>query len=380
MRATIKKPNQALKTKKEIKMKISRRSIIWNRLNFLFSGLVIKTIVVTAQPVPFPGQPLVGPGSIEHYAHLEITIHDFGSSSEGFWLYEPASPTPATAPVIIFMHGYGAYNPMVYGKWIKHLVAQGNIVIYPRYQWNLILPKADKFPETAAKGIKDALEVLQTENHVRPNLEKVCYVGHSYGGTINANLAVNWQKLGVPKPAGMFLAQPGTGPLAGAILDDYAGMPPDLNLICLAGSQDYVVGDRLARRIFETAVNTPMRNFLMHYPDSSDARAIYASHHEPYCIDYDMDNGVRNYTAVRTISTSRLDEVDFYCYWKLADALIYYTREGKYKEYAFGRTPEQTYMGLWPDGTPIKPMKVLLPTELELKKQNADKPVLAAER
>ncbi|MEZ4892408.1 MAG: hypothetical protein R2778_05270 [Saprospiraceae bacterium] len=56
------------------------------------------------------------------------------TTADGYWLFEPADPKPDSAEVVVFLHGYGAYNPMAYGKWIKHLVAKGNIVIYPRYQ------------------------------------------------------------------------------------------------------------------------------------------------------------------------------------------------------------------------------------------------------
>jgi acetyl esterase/lipase len=325
--------------------------------------LAILSLVqqANAQFTPHPGQPIQGPGGIEHYKHQDLVMVDCAEEAEGFWLFEPDAPRPDEAPVIVFMHGYGAYNPMVYGKWIKHLVAQGNIVIYPRYQLNLVNPKTDKFPETASVGIRDAIEELQNNGHVKPNLDKVVYIGHSYGGTICAWIGVHWEGMQVPKPAAIFLAQPGTGPLTGVTLEDYSGMAADINLIALAGSEDYVVADKLARRVFETAIHTPMRNFLMHYPDTSDAIGILGSHHEAYCLDYDLDNGVRNYTALRTMRTSRLDAVDFNCYWKLADALIYYTRDGLYKEYAFGNTEQQRFMGLNASGKPYRPMDVWVP-------------------
>ncbi|HAD13241.1 MAG TPA: hypothetical protein DCF33_12490, partial [Saprospirales bacterium] len=58
------------------------------------------------------------------------------------------------------------------------------------------------------------------------------------------------------------------------------------------------------------------------------------------------------------LMTSRLNEVDFHCYWKLGDALINYSRKGIQKEYAFGNTPEQRFMGRWPDGHPIRELDV----------------------
>ncbi len=40
-------------------------------------------------------------------------------------------------------------------------------------------------------------------------------------------------------------------------------------------------------------------------------------------------------------------------YWKWFDGLIAAAYCGRYREYALGNTPEQRFMGLRPDGTPI---------------------------
>lgn len=325
--------------------------------------ILLKGIFASAQGTPYPGQPLTGPGGAE-YTHQSVAMYDHGTAADGYWLFEPADPKPDSAHVVIFMHGYGAYNPMCYGKWIKHLVSKGNIVIYPRYQKNLLMPHASRFPKNAAKGIHDALEVLKTEQHVRPILDNVAYVGHSYGGTICANFGVNWKKYHLPRPAAMLLCQPGTGPLKGARLDDYRDMDPDLQLIVVVGQDDYVVGDELGGRIFLTAVNTPNRNLVRHLRDTNGVRSITAFHSEPYCYDLDFDIGVRNYTAMRVFQSSRLNEIDFNCYWKFLDALIDHTREGKNADIAFGNTPAQRSLGNWPDGKPIKELEVILPGAL----------------
>ncbi len=327
----------------------------------LFMALFLKGIYACAQ-TPYPGQPETGPGGAE-YSHRSVAFFDHAQRADGYWLFEPADPKPDSADVVVFLHGYGAYNPMAYGKWIKHLVARGNIVIYPRYQRNLLTPRPSKFPANAAKGIHDALLALAAEGHPKPRLEKVAYVAHSYGGVIAANLGVHWEELGIPKPSAMLLAEPGSGPFKGARLENYAGLPSDLHLIVIVGEHDFVVGEEFGRRVFETAVNTPNRNFVRHYrcvnPDST--RAVGATHSEPYSYDLDFDIGVRNFTAKRVLLTSRLNEVDFNCYWKLADALIECTRTGCWREYAFGKTPQQCFLGCWPDGTLMRELEVILP-------------------
>lgn len=338
--------------------KISR---VWRTL-FPVSSAILKGVFAVAQNTPYPGQPLSGPGGAD-YCHESVAFFDAADRADGYWLFEPAGPVPDSADVVVFLHGYGAYNPMCYGKWVKHLVAKGNIVIYPRYQKNLVWPRPNGFPPNAAKGIRSAIKMLeQKEGHVRPRLDKVVYIGHSYGGVIATNLGVNWQKYRIPKPAAMLLAEPGSGPFKGARLDNYANLPEDMNLLAIVGEDDYVVGAEFGRLVFETAVNTPRRNLIVQRHDTTGHRRwILATHSEPYSYDLDFDNGVRNYTAQRVLYTSRLNEVDFFCYWKLSDALIDFTRRGIHGDIAFGNTPQQRFMGLWPDGRPIRALDVYEP-------------------
>ncbi|HMN90953.1 MAG TPA: hypothetical protein PKD70_08160, partial [Saprospiraceae bacterium] len=68
-----------------------------------------------------PVQATAGPGG-SAYAHEEVIFRDFANQSDGYWLFEPAAPGPDSAHVVVFLHGYGAYNPMIYGAWIRHLV------------------------------------------------------------------------------------------------------------------------------------------------------------------------------------------------------------------------------------------------------------------
>lgn len=335
------------------------------RTLFPVSSLIFKGLFAAAQGTPYPGQPLTGPGGADYF-HESVAFFDAATTADGYWLFEPADPRPDSAEVVVFLHGYGAYNPMAYGKWIKHLVAKGNIVIYPRYQKNLMWPRPEAFPENAATGIRRALKELQKEGRVKPKTEKVAYIGHSYGGVIAANLGVNWEKRGIPKPSSMLLCEPGSGPFKGARLEHYSDLPADLQLVVVVGEDDYVVGDEFGRLVFQTAVNTPIRNLVVQRRSSDGRRRIGATHAEPYCYDLDFDTGVRNYTSKRVLVTSRLNEVDFNCYWKFADALMESTRNGCYDDLVFGNTPGQRWLGQWPNGKPIRELDVILPGKAAL--------------
>ena len=122
--------------------------------------------------------------------------------------------------------------------------------------------------------------------------------------------------------------------------------------------QDRVVGDKLGRKVFETAIHTPQRNLLIQYKDKPND--IGAGHNESYCVDKAFDSGVRNYTAKSALRSTETNAVDYYGYWKLYDALRTCAGSGTYCEYAFGDTPQQRGLGLL-DGKPIRELEVELP-------------------
>lgn len=342
-------------------MKIQTHKASWWSF-CLVAGTLLLTNTLYAQAVRGPAQPEAGPGGAD-YIHGDVRFSGYASKADGYWLFEPADPRPDSAAVMVFLHGYGGYNPMVYGYWIRHLVRKGNIVIYPRYQRDLFFPGPKKFAPNAAKGIRDALQKLRTGDHVRPTDAPLIMAGHSYGGVIALNLAVHADSFGIPAPAGVLLAAPGTGPLNGGRLDDYSVLPPDLRLLIVVPDRDGTVGDEFAHLAFRTAVNTPRRNLLRHYADDHGAPGITAGHNESYSLDTSFDTFIRNFTARRSLRMAHNSAVDYYGYWKLLDALTDCVREDKHCAVAFGGTPEQRSLGRWSDGTPVKPMKVWLAGE-----------------
>ena len=307
-------------------------------------------------------QPPTGPGSAT-YAHDSVAVFDYAQKQDGYWIFEPAAPKPKEANVIVFLHGYGGYNPMIYGQWIKHLVRQGNIIIYPRYQKNITKPHPKKFSKNVVIAIQNAIAQLQKDQHISPILKDLCMVGHSYGGTIAADLSVYWKAYQIPEPKGIFLCAPGTGPFKAGKLDSYEGMSSSLNLLIFLNEKDHVVGDQLGLKIFETAIHTPNRNLLKQYRDSENN--IGAGHNESYCVDLDFDSGVRNYTAKRALRISKTNAVDYYGYWKLFDALITCTRTGKDCDTAFGNTSKQRSLGLL-QGNKLLELEVKTPAERPL--------------
>jgi predicted esterase len=313
-----------------------------------------------SQNIVPPNQPKCGPGSTE-YAHDSLIIHNFAENPDGYWLYEPACPKPDSANVVVFMHGYGAYNPMIYGAWIKHLVLKGNIVIYPRYQKNLFSPSTDKFVENAAKGIRDALLELRSGNYTKPIIDQISFVGHSYGGVISANLGINYRDFDIPYPNVLMLCSPGTGPFSGGLLENYSEIPEDTKLLVLVGEDDKTVGDKIGKLIYETAEKVKNRNLLRQFHDAYGKPNITAGHNESYGVDEYFDTGLRNISTSRAKRKGEINATDYYGYWKLFDALLDCARSNENCNIAFGNTPEQRSLGKWSDGTSIKEFEVIVP-------------------
>ncbi len=321
--------------------------------NLLFFFFLLLTISAFGQNFQ---QPELGPGSAT-YQHDSVLFHNYAEKQDGFWLFEPTAPTPTKTNLIVFIHGYGGFNPMIYGQWIKHLVRKGNTVIYPRYQKNVFSPNPDKFSPNVITGIQTALKVIEEgDNHVPTNSTELCIVGHSYGGILAAEITANWEQYAIPKPKGIFLCAPGTGPFKAGKLESYDVLPSDLNLLVMVNERDYIVGDEMGVKIFETATNTPTRNLIRQHTDPDNG--ISAGHNETYCVDETFDSGHLNYTAKKALRISQTNAVDYYGYWKLFDALIDCSRNGNNCEYAFGNTTQQKSLGTV-DNALIKGLEVI---------------------
>lgn len=308
-----------------------------------------------------PDQPEEGWGGRD-YAHDEVLMYDFVDGPEGYFLFEPSSPKPDSAHVIVLLHGYSAMNPMVYGGWIRHIVRKGYIVIYPIYQMNLIRPMAKAYVSNAVAGIRQALATLDSEEHVRPIVESLILVGHSYGGAIAANLGVNYADWDIPPPKGLMLVCPGTSPLKRGWLPSYEGMAHDIRLMVVLSIHDPIVGEGLGRFIYETAVNTPTRNLIRLLPDDYGQPPLTSGHTEAHALDAAFDNGRRCLSFYIGLKYAKYNAADYFCYWKLLDAMTDCIYRGEHCEQAFDNTPEQRYMGKWSDGEPVRELEVMVPT------------------
>src|SRR5262245_11104297 len=252
--------------------------------------------VVNAGQASPPAQPAQGPGGKE-YSHTAVIKNRYEQGIKEYWIYEPDQPKPPSAPVIVFLHGWSAMNPAVYGAWIDHLVKRGNIVIYPRYQADLKTPLKD-FTANAIDAIHNAINRLQNEpDHVRPDLSKFAVVGHSIGGLLTANVAALALENGLPQVGAMMSVEPGRtwnpGTRGNVPLADLSKIPSKTLLLAVAGDQDRIARDVDAKRIYNEAKNVHADNkdYITMISDNHGTPPIIAHHGAPTAFDPTYNNG-----------------------------------------------------------------------------------------
>jgi len=185
------------------------------------------------------------PGRPDLPADLDITFTGVGA--KGAWvLRREGRPDD---PVVLFLHGWTAVAPELYGPWLTHLVRKGSTVVYPVYQDAPFLAPIAAFDGVVA-GVRSALE---DEDVPRQGW---VVAGHSAGGAMSADYAARAKGLGLPPARGVFAAYPGRqvrGIPLKLLEADPARIPASTRLVALYGANDEVVGGTTAKRTIARA-------------------------------------------------------------------------------------------------------------------------------
>lgn len=307
--------------------------------------------------LPFPaiasdyGTPLTDPVD-----KVEMGMLEKGKGKDGYALFFPKDSDSAT--VVVFMHGYGGYNPMFYGGWIKHLVSQGHTVIFPYYQDNMIQPKPQDMAFWAAKAIRDALQVLHSnKDYPKPKGEVIHYIGHSFGGAISAELSAMHREYDLPSPGILFMAMAGTGPTTKGQLPTYESIPDHVLLIAVVGTDDEVVGTEFSELVYLTASNVKQKLWIT-LDRRAGTPALIGNHNVPCSRDSDLDNGTRNYNYGRTIFTGKLDAYDRLAMWRTFDWAFERMQSGRIQRMTSEELVMISDLGLDEEGNPYAPLEL----------------------
>jgi uncharacterized protein (TIGR03437 family) len=293
-------------------------------LAFVVVALASANVVWSQTP---PSQPATGPGGSQaQFSTIQQSV--YGQAGQQFWIFWPEG-LPGPAPVVVFMHGFGAVLPGPYQEWINHIARRGNIVIYPRYQDDGRDVPANYTPN-AIGAIKSALTILGAA----ADLTKVAFVGHSLGGVLNFNIAARAAVEGIPAPKAILSAHPGDTIFAD--LNSYSQISYDTVVLMLVGDADNLVGDTTAKNILAALPYIRAKNFITVRSDNHGSPALVADHLAP--------------------NAPPVDALDYFAYWKLSDALIDFVFFGTEADYATGGGNNQIFMGRWSDGITVRPL------------------------
>jgi acetyl esterase/lipase len=308
-------------------------------------GIVLSAwVAARAGEAPVPKSP--------GYPHKTIKIQEFGVGPRSYYLFEPARPAPKVAPVVVFLHGWYAYNPAAYGAWIGHLVQSGRIVIFPRYQANNFTLPAE-YLDNAIAAVRDALDVLETSpENIRPDRRRFALIGHSMGANLAAQMAAVAGEGGLPFPRAVLVLMPGE--ILPSRFPSLGRIPAATLLVVAAGEDDRIVGDLRAREIFAeaTAIPPSRKKFILYRTDLHGG--LIADHFAPTAAHHAFNDGEGLLLGLQ-FSRGRVDAFDLGGFWRMADITIEAGFQGRTLDEASDGGALFRHLGYWSDGREVFP-------------------------
>lgn len=301
-----------------------------------------------------PSQPASGPGG-SNYLYSSTRIGPLNATSDPddgrykYYIYQP-TPVPATAPVVLVLHGYNFIIPEYYEGWAAHLAQKGYVVVWVQYQtWLTNSLFYDDYAADTFRAALQAMEADQTGKYSKPMRDTngqilSGVISHSIGGLIATNVAAlaTDSSNGIPVPRALFLAEPATGLLAP---QDYTRIPASTRVMAVVGETDATACTNGVDYLWPR---------ITHIPDVN--KTVLVVRNDTY--------GKPGFLADHTFPTTfpakflgAIDARDFYITYKLSTALLNCTLLGSDCEYAAQGSAQQVDTGKWSDGTPIRRME-----------------------
>jgi len=283
-----------------------------------------------------------------------FSMQSFESGARRYHLIYAAEGAQPPRGLVVFLHGYGASNPLCYGGWIRAIVQEGYVVLFPQFQWGTFLPHTRKYLRRVEQNIDSARVHLA---RLYPHMpEELCLVAHSIGGVIGANLAQS----GKYEISGLMLVQPGHKWLKLGQAKDYQLLPETCRILCITGNRDKTAGTRFARHIMRSTpqIHPSNKLWLHQYGDKYQDHKISATHVAPVSIDRQLDSGNRNLIICGALALGKTDEVDQYAYWRLTRKFLAACRQPG--PAYLPPLSEWTWMGQWGE-RPIRHLEVRRP-------------------
>jgi pimeloyl-ACP methyl ester carboxylesterase len=147
-----------------------------------------------------------------------------GEGARQVWVLRPSVAPKA---VVVFAHGFGDTSEPNH-PWLDHLLARGNVVVWPRYQATL----AESRNETVV-NLREGLRLAFAD----PELRRlpVVAVGYSWGAKLVFHYGVNADRWGLPRPRAIVSMFPGSLQRG---LPPRGPLPKTTRVLLLAGGRD----------------------------------------------------------------------------------------------------------------------------------------------
>ena len=311
------------------------------------AGALLAIFWLTAYAASPPQQPASGPGSA-NYPHASYSKNAYGSGDLKYWLYEPASPAPSNAPVMLYLHGWNADKPDMYEDMLAHFARKGIIVIYPKYGG---LFNFSSYEPNAKTAYNNALDRLQDGSHVAPDLTRTMFAAHSLGAHIALRMANSAASESYPVPLGIALHEAAGYSYfddnSSLSLSDLSSISANTHMILMMREawQDDVNNQGTVTRAWNNATQVPLqqKNLIAIQTDTYGNPDLVSDHNA-------VQSGNCGWFCTRP-----LDAIDWWGYWRPTEALINHVFFGTDSQFVLGDGSSVRDMGQWSDGTPVKP-------------------------
>ncbi len=308
-------------------------------------AVVLLTITAAAHASP-PAQPSSGPGS-DTYPHASYKKSSYGSGDLKYWIYEPQSPAPTSAPVLLYLHGWAADKPDIYENMLVHFARKGITVVYPKFGG---LFNFGSYEANAKSAYVAALDRLQNGTHVSPDLSRTAFAAHSLGAHIALRMANSAATETYPAPLGLVLHEAAgfdTAANASLSLDDLSSIGAHTHLVLITQesweSDPNNVGTVTRAWNNTTQIPSQQKNLIAVQSDSYGNPDLVSDH-------LGVQSGNCGWFCTRP-----LDAIDWWGYWRPTEALVNHMFYGTDAGYVLGDGPSVRDMGQWSDGTQVTP-------------------------